>query len=482
MVAGGYFFELIQRLKNNLTSISSHGGEVLIKERIIMDKTVYIVHCVDAEGPLYETPEVPFEQLKKIAGVDIPATTENLIKLRNGTLDLHGLEKTAQDLVDIHKMSVGNDWNELKKQLNYITSNQFRTKLPDTNGNGWVYSWFCMDHVGFCGENPRRRDVGYHHIFDKYIAMTAEQQQGDIVQFHHHPVSHSGNYHECGTAFWGRGTLDDILTRRIIERCWFPTAFRPGFHTERPDSNWFLEQWIPFDYGNQSGKDIDANQVDVVNGRFGDWRRAPLEWKPYHPAYDDYQKKGKCNRWITRCLNMYARLREINEHDVMDAFELANQEGKSILAFTDHDFKDMEYDISRVQEFIKNASLKYKKVKFEYTDAITAMRKCCNIIPQDIGMNCQIIKNENNIRMIVQTNGEIFGPQPYLALKTKDDNYLWDNFDFDGCNQWSYTFDHDSIVYDKIEKIGVATNNKYGKCEILNYDVLSDKWQKTILN
>lgn len=446
-----------------------------------MEKTVYVVHCIDTEGPLYESPEVPFNQIKSVLGIDIEASEKNLIKLQNGLLDLNGQEKAVKDLIDVHKMAINIDWDMLRKSLETITTDEFRNQLKDSNGHGWVYSWFCMDHVGFTGENPRRRDAGYHHIFDKYMEMVKKQDKGDIVQFHHHLVSHSGNYHECGTAFWGRSTLNDILTRRIIDRSWFPTAFRPGFHTERPDSHWFLEQWIPFDYGNQAIKENETNQLDMMNGRFGDWRKAPIEWRPYHPSHDDYQKKGNCHRWITRCLNMYARIREISQEDVLEAFKTAQKNGKAILAFTDHDYKDMKYDIERIRHFLKKAIVEYPKVKFEYTDAITAMRKCCNIPSKDLEMNCKI-DYDNKIRLQVLTKEKIFGPQPYLALKTFDNDYIWDNFDFEGENVWSYTFDCHSIEYSRIEKIGVAANNSFGKCKVMNYDTNQKQWKTTIWN
>lgn len=445
-----------------------------------MEKTVYVVHCIDTEGPLYESPEVPFNQIKTVLGIDIEASEKNLIKLQNGLLDLNGQEKAVKDLIDVHKMAINIDWDMLRKSLETITTDEFRNQLKDSNGHGWVYSWFCMDHVGFTGENPRRRDAGYHHIFDKYMEMVKKQDKGDIVQFHH-PVSHSGNYHECGTAFWGRSTLNDILTRRIIDRSWFPTAFRPGFHTERPDSHWFLEQWIPFDYGNQAIKENETNQLDMMNGRFGDWRKAPIEWRPYHPSHDDYQKKGNCHRWITRCLNMHARIREISQEDVLEAFKTAQKNGKAILAFTDHDYKDMKYDIERIRHFLKKAIVEYPKVKFEYTDAITAMRKCCNIPSKDLEMNCKI-DYDNKIRLQVLTKEKIFGPQPYLALKTFDNDYIWDNFDFEGENVWSYTFDCHSIEYSRIEKIGVAANNSFGKCKVMNYDTNQKQWKTTIWN
>lgn len=443
---------------------------------------LYIVHCVDTEGPLYESPEVPFSQIKKVFGIEIEPTKENLTKLINKEMDLDGQEEAVFNLIDPHKIAINGTWAELDSYLSIVTSDSFRNELLDSNGNGWIYNWFCLDHVGFSGENPRRRDSGHHKVFDKYYKMVAEQRRGDLIQFHHHPVSLSGNYHECGTAFWGRTTLNDILTRKVIDREWFPSVYRPGFHTERPDSNWFLEQWIPFDYGNQSVENKDTDQPDLADGRFGDWRHAPLEWKPYHPDHDDYQKKGSCRRWITRCLNMYARLREITQNDVDEAFNLAQKEGNAILAFTDHDFKDMAFDVNRMREFIKESSRKNPDVSFFFVDAITAMRECCHLEYSDINLSIEIKTAYNKPIMSVSSETPIFGPQPYLALKTKNGKYIWDNFDFQGANHWSYTFDGDSIRFEEIEKIGVAANNSYGKTIVCLYDVDEDKMTKKTWN
>ena len=445
-------------------------------------KVVYVVHCIDTEGPLYEAPEVPFEQIRKVYGIDIEPTEENLAKLRLGKLDLHGNEEAVKNIIGIRRMAIGNDWNAIDKMLVRITSEDFRFRLPDNMGQGWKYSWFCVDHVGFTGENPRRRDSGHHKVFDHYMNMISEQNMGDIVQFHHHPVSHSGNYHESGTAFWGRSTLNEILTRKIIERKWFPVAFRPGFHTERADAHWFLEQWIPFDYGNQAVKGIATDQPDIMDGRFGDWRFAPTEWKPYHPAYDNYQKKGDCKRWITRCLNMNAKSCEITFEDVCEAFELAQREGKAILAFTNHDYKDMEYEVDRIRGFIELAQAEFPEVSFQYMDAVSAMREYCELKPKKIKMECEIKSMPNGKKLIVKTNGNLFVAQPYLAFQTKDGRFLWDNMDNGVDNQWSYTFDYNSIDYAMIQKIGIAVSDDYGYCEVANYDTQECQWHKRRLN
>lgn len=438
--------------------------------------TVFIVHCIDTEGPLYEEFTVPFEMIKNIYGIQIEPSEENLRKLRNGEIDLKGNEIAVQSMIDKQKMATKGCWEEIETMLAEISADGFRRELPDSAGGGWVYSWFCMDHVGFTGQNPRRRDAGHHKIFDKYFKMTKEQNKGDIVQFHHHPVSLSGNYNDSGTAFWGTGNLNQILCRKIIDRQWFPTAFRPGFHTERPDSHWFLEQWIPFDYGNQSYEEEKHEQLDMSGGRFGDWRHAPAEWRPYHPSYTDYQSKGTCKRWITRCLNMYARMRQLTQEEVDKAFRMAAEGENCILAFTDHDYKDMVYEIKRVRELIAKSAEKYKDARFEYCDAVTAMRKCLNLAKEDIGLTAEI----KDSRLVVTSKNNIFGAQPFLAVRDKHDNYYWDNFDFAAENMWTYTFDNNTIGLDCVDTLGIAANNSCGRCEILTFS--DGKFKKTILN
>lgn len=436
-----------------------------------MSGTVYIVHCVDTEGPLFEEKKVPFEQIKKIFGISIEPTEKNLLMLQNGEINLNGKEKVVQELIDKHRITTRGSWEDIQNVLNVVTSKEFREKFKDSNGNGWIYNWFCMDHVGFTGDNPRRRDTGHHKIFDYYRKMVSEQSYGDFIGFHHHPVSFSGNYNDSGTAFWGTGNLNQILCRKIIDRKWFPVAFRPGFHTERPDSNWFLEQWIPFDYGNQATDKEETGQEDLSFGRFGDWRHAPTDWIPYHPSHDDYQANGTCRRWITRCLNMYARIRQIDIDDIRKAFQLACENKNVILAFTNHDYKDMYYEINRVRDFIKQVSNEYKNINFEYVDAIQAMRKCLDLKYEEIGLDAKLIKTSERNQLIVNVHNDIFGPQPYLAIKTKQGRYFWDNFDFVINGEiWSYTFDSNTVFLDNIETIGIAANNSCGECEVVLLD------------
>ena len=196
----------------------------------------------------------------------------------------------------------------------------------------WVFNWFCLDHVGFTGENPRRRDLGDHKIFDKYVNWINESNNGDSIQWHYHPLPITGNVHNGGTAYLNSNNIWEILAKKIIEKYWFPSVYRPGFHAIRPDSHWFIDQWFPFDFSNQSIKDSNPDQPDLSNGRYGYWVDAPDDWSYYKPNYKNYQISGDCFRHTFRCLNAEARLRVLSDEEITKANKYANdaQEAKKM--------------------------------------------------------------------------------------------------------------------------------------------------------
>ena len=51
------------------------------------------------------------------------------------------LEPTLQNYHDT--------WDKIESMLSKIMSKEFRFKYPDSFGGGWVYNWFCLDHVGY---------------------------------------------------------------------------------------------------------------------------------------------------------------------------------------------------------------------------------------------------------------------------------------------------------------------------------------------
>ena len=103
-----------------------------------MEKELYIVHCVDTEGPLNETLYDTFGRLKDFFDIELDPTIENLKKLQRKEIDLNGREDAVYQLIAPQRLNMNRTWTEVDNMLDRITSTEFRNKLLDSNGNGWL--------------------------------------------------------------------------------------------------------------------------------------------------------------------------------------------------------------------------------------------------------------------------------------------------------------------------------------------------------
>jgi hypothetical protein len=442
-------------------------------------RPVYIVHCIDTEGPLHESLTATFERLRDIFHLDLEPSEFTLRQLQNGMLDLNGLEASVQRVVDPHLLAYNNTWDKVDAMLTRIMEESFRNKMPDSAGRGWVFNWFCVDHVDY-DANPRRRDMGYHNVFEHYSWILKQNSENrDGLHFHYHPHSFSREAHRSATHWWAASdSLHQVISRRVIDHMWFPAAHRPGFHVIRPDSHWFLEQHIPFDFSNQSiaQAGTDAQQFGVAGGRFGDWRRAPATWQPYHPAADDYQVPGSSRRWIARCLNVGTRYRVIREQDIRQAFEEAAAGKPVVLSITNHDFRDMAPDVEGFRELLEKVVRDFPQVPFFYSEALAAMRSALELpVQPPCELECRLERVGDSAAVLtVSSMTPTFGPQPWLALKTVNGKYHFDNFDIDvPFHRWQYVFDQETFALSGLSVIGIAANNAQGSTTVVQVDPVS---------
>ena len=74
----------------------------------------------------------------------------------------------------------------------------------------------------------------------------------------------------------------------------------------------------------------------------------------------------------------------------------------------------------------------------------------------------------------VSSKTPTFGPQPWLALKTANGKYHFDNFDIDvPFHRWQYVFDQETFPLSVLNAIGVAANNAYGTTTVVRIDPAS---------
>ena len=179
-------------------------------------------------------------------------------------------------------------------------------------------------------------------------------------------MNQSRDAHRCATAYDFNDNFNQILCRRLIDRNFFPTSFRAGFQSIRPDSNLLIEQWFPFDISNMFEENYDylSLQKDFHNGRSGDWRGAPNDWSIYSPSIRDWRSKGSLKRKIGRALNPLNRIGSLNQSEVNKAFETASRGTPAILGIACHDFRDISNEMEFCQNLISNASSKLQKYSF----------------------------------------------------------------------------------------------------------------------
>ncbi|MEL4394891.1 hypothetical protein [Shewanella algae] len=430
-----------------------------------MNKVIHVVHCIDTEGPLTEDLSATFSRLESTFGLSMDATKSNLIRIQNGCIE-HKDKEQIKKMFSKELLKYNNSWADIDKMLKECMSKDFRFAVKDDFEGGWVYSWHCMDHVGY-SDNPRRKDLGFGNIFRFYNDKLLENDNfRDEINWHFHPLAFDRNPLKAATSY--NNSMDmlmQVICRRIIENNWFPVTNRPGFHSERPDSHAFLEQWIPFDYANQS-YDFDDGQSDLIGGRFGDWRRATKSWRGYHPSHFDYQVEGNCRRKIFRCLNIGTRFNILKEHHMIEAFEEADQSGAAILSFANHDYRDIRPDVEYVREMLQVVRSNYPEVKVKFSGATEAARDLNEYQHEHekIELNAYIIENKLFVEV---SKGELFGPQPFLAIKTKTGDYFHDNFDVVSFgSKYSYVFDSQTINLNAVNKLGIASADRNGYFDI----------------
>lgn len=434
------------------------------------ESTLHIVHCVDTEGPLTETLAATFERVSSVFGLKLPVTSETLIKLQNRDLSLGGNEDAVARMVAPELLAYNTNWDRIRGMLDELLSDKFRRRMLDDSGNGWVFSWHCMDHMHY-PDNPRQKDVGYGNVFRFYRSVLGETgSKQDELNWHFHPASITGNPLHAATSYTNSYVvLNEILCRRILEDGWFPVVSRPGFHAERPDSHGFLEQWIPFDYANQVHEE-EGDQPDTARGRFGDWRRAPSSWRGYNPSHDDYQLPGSCRRTIFRCLNVGTRLRTLKLSHVRQAFTEAREGGAAILAFCNHDYRDIRPDVEIVRAMIAEVRPEFPDVAMRFSGAEAAARELLGVAagpsPQ---LSLRIVGNRLVVRL---ERGQIFGPQPFLALKGREGRVFHDNLDVQEPGRlWTYTLDDQTLPLSALAAAGVGTAGRYGGSHVARLEM-----------
>ena len=165
------------------------------------------------------------------------------------------------------------------------------------------------------------------------------------------------------------------------------------------------------------------------------------------------------------------RFRALTERHVGEAFTEADSSGAAILAFADHDYRDIRPDVEDVRALLKTVRRDYPDVQIKYAGAEAAAVALLGFEKKpQLGLTLSFESN----RLIVETlAGQVFGPQPFLAIKTREGRYFHDNLDvIEPYQKWSYVLDDQTIPLEQVLKIGVGSAGAHGGYSVAVHSML----------
>ena len=132
-----------------------------------MKNLLYVVICIDTEGPLTESLKATFERINNKFNLSLKPSISTLKKLQRGKITYRKFGDELKDFVHPKRLKYLNNWKEISKMIKKITSKKFREKTQKFFKSSLKYSWFIIDNIGF-KFNPRRKALGYNTVFNNY--------------------------------------------------------------------------------------------------------------------------------------------------------------------------------------------------------------------------------------------------------------------------------------------------------------------------
>lgn len=170
----------------------------------------------------------------------------------------------------------------------------------------------------------------------------------------------------------------------------------------------------------------------------------------------------------------------MTKDEIRRAFAKAADGEDVFVSYTNHDFRNMIQETEELCRDIQEVASDFEGSNFRWANAVQAFRRVLGL-EHTPSPELSIDISESKMQLSVQS-GDVWGPQPFLALKTLDGSYFHDNFILDGGNQWTYPFDKNSIEFHALETIGIGTNDKVGNTFVKTVDLRSGKKTRQVWN
>jgi hypothetical protein len=244
-------------------------------------------------------------------------------------------------------------------------------------------------------------------VRDHYLARWGKkiEQYSDEHCWHYHHPSPSGVGNEWNMDWSQCPEFEQIISRQILERGWFPSSYRAGGTLMDPVSSRWVDSWFPVDFTNRAPVDVSG---------YIDWSGGVNNWSLYHPGPENFMQPGHGRRFMARCLDLVTRMYQVKESDIEEAFERAARGQSAVVSAFDHDYRDIADRIDTFREMIGKVAKRYPLVPWSYAAPAEAVRNYAGI-PQPRALGLRITAEGDGA--IITADQEIFQSMPWLAVK-----------------------------------------------------------------
>lgn len=301
-------------------------------------------------------------------------------------------------------------WERVDACMDKLFAPEFRELRPDPQGGLLRIGWFFLTWTGF-RTNPRKREFGYHKVRDHWRERWGAEldRYGDEECWHYHHPPESGVGNEWGLDWTRCREYEQIVSRQILERDWFPACYRAGGTIMDDTSSRWVDSWFPIDYSNRAPHRL-AGLVDWSTGVDG--------WTVYHPDPEDFRRPGPGRRRMARSLDRRTRVHVLTQEDVDSAFAQAAGGEHAILSCWDHDSRDIADGVDDYRRMVADAAARFPEVRWRYAGPVEAVRNLLDVPrPRPLRLDASVLDGVVQIR----ASEPIFQSIPWLAVRTGDE-------------------------------------------------------------
>jgi hypothetical protein len=301
-------------------------------------------------------------------------------------------------------------WERVDRCMDKLFAADFRERFPDPQGGLFKVGWFFLTWTGF-RTNPRNRPFGYHRVRDHWIERWGEEmaRYGDEHCWHYHHPHENGIGNEWGLDWTHFREYEQIVSRQILERDWFPSCYRAGGTIMDGIASRWVDAWLPIDYSNRAPRHLPG---------LVDWSTGVDRWTVYHPDPEDFRRPGPGRRHMGRSLDRRSNVHVLVQEDVDAAFAQAAAGEPAVFSCFDHDSRDIAEGVDGFRAMVADAARRFPDVPWRWSGPVEAMRNFLDVPPpRRLLLDASVVEGD----VFVRSSEPIFQSIPWLALRRGDE-------------------------------------------------------------